>query len=267
RAQEGSQPPAHGEEDERVIKEFAALCFNWQGGARLAQPWSFRDLLQRARDYHQRRAQYERDMKQWEHDYHEAKAQGKEEPREPAEVPKDEDLEPFAALFRREVPAFVHVNRSDEILNALKVFRDEFELDVTLLDVGDGFRVAEEIRKRNAAAALGPNVTRREKGKLINNADVLARAGVRVLFHSSATSGTQFLRLNAAYAVRYGLDPTEALRALTIYPARTLRVDDRLGSIEVGKDADLVILSGEPLDVTSRVEKVLMKGKVVYDGR
>ncbi len=253
--------------DERVVKEFAALCFNWQGSSRMAQPWSFRDLLQRAKDYNQRRAQYERDLKQWKHDYNEAKAQGKEEPREPTEVQKDEDLEPFAALFRLDAPAFVHVNRSDEIINALKVFRDEFGLDVTLLDVSDGFRVTEEIQKRNAAVALGPNVTQREKGKLINNADALARAGVRVLFHSSATSGTQFLRLNAAYAVRNGLDPTEALRALTIYPARTLKIDDKLGSIEVGKDADLAILSGDPLDVKSRVEKVLIKGKVVYDGK
>ena len=253
--------------DERMVKEFAALCFNWQGGSRMAQPWSFRDLLQRAKDYNQRQAQYERDLKQWEHDYNEAKAQGKEEPREPTEVQKDEDLEPFATLFRKDAPAFVHVNRADEIINALKVFRDEFELDVALLDVSDGFRVTEEIQKRNATAALGPNVTRREKGKLINNADALARAGVRVLFYSSATSGTQFLRLNAAYAVRNGLDSTEALRALTIYPARTLKIDDKLGSIEVGKDADLVILSGDPLDIKSRVEKVLIKGKVVYDGK
>jgi imidazolonepropionase-like amidohydrolase len=251
--------------DERVIKEFAALCFNWQGNPRMAQPWTFRDLLLLAKDYHQRRAQYERDLKQWEHDNNDAKAQGKEEPREPAEVPKDEDLEPFAALFRKDAPAFVHVNRADEIINALKVFRDEFDLDVTLLDVSDGFRVPEEIHKRNAAAAFGPSVTRREKGKLINNAAALARAGVRVLFHSSATSGTQLLRLNAAYAVRNGLDPTDALRALTIYPATVLKVDDRLGSIEVGKDADLVILSSDPFDVTSRVQKVLVKGKVVYN--
>jgi imidazolonepropionase-like amidohydrolase len=253
---------------DRVVKELAALCFNMQGGSpRMAQPWSFRDLLQAAKGYNQRRIQYERDLKEWERARDEAKAKGKDEPKEPAEVPKDDDMEPLAALFRSEIPALVHVNRADEIVNALKIFRDEFDLPTTLVDAGDGFRVAEEIQKRNTPVALGPNVTHREKGMRINTADVLARAGVRILFQSSATSGTQFLRQNAAYAVRNGLDPTEALRALTLYPARTLQVEARLGSLEVGKDADIVILSGDPMELQSRIERVLVNGKVVYDGK
>lgn len=233
----------------------------------MAQAWNFRELLQSAKSYHQRRTQYEHDYKDWERDRDEAKRQGKEAPKEPAEISKDEDLEPFAALFRGEIPAFVHAGRADEIVNALKVFRDEFDLALTLVDAADSYRVAEEIRKRNAVVALGPDVTLREKGILINTADVLSRAGVRVLFQTSGTSGTQFLRLNAAQAVRNGLDPTQALRALTIDPARVLHVDDRLGSLEAGKDADLVILTGDPMNITSRVEKVLVNGKVVYDAK
>jgi imidazolonepropionase-like amidohydrolase len=252
---------------ERVVKEYAALCFNMEGGnPRMAQPWNFRELLRRARDYLERRARYEQEYRDWERDRDAAKAMGKDAPKEPAEVQKDEDLEPFAALFRGQIPAFVHAGRADEILNALRVFGDEFDLDVTLVDAGDAFRVADEIRRRGAAVALGPGVTRREKGELVNTAGALARAGARILFQSSATSGAQFLRLNAAYAARQGLDPVEALRALTINPARALKVDGRLGSIEAGKDADLVFLSGDPLQLTSRVTKVLVNGKVVYDG-
>ncbi|MHC4285285.1 MAG: amidohydrolase family protein, partial [Planctomycetota bacterium] len=83
----------------------------------------------------------------------------------------------------------------------------------------------------------------------------------------SATSGTQYLPMNAAYAVRYGMDEEEAFRAITIYPAKLLGVDDRIGSVEQGKDADLVILSGEPFDFRSRVEKVVVNGKIVYENK
>jgi imidazolonepropionase-like amidohydrolase len=73
--------------------------------------------------------------------------------------------------------------------------------------------------------------------------------------------------MNAAYAVRYGMDEEEAFRAITIYPAKLLGVDDRIGSVEQGKDADLVILSGEPFDFRSRVEKVVVNGKIVYENK
>jgi imidazolonepropionase-like amidohydrolase len=253
---------------DRVVREVAAICFNMQGDTpRLAQPWTFRDLLQRARDYHQRRAKYEQDMKDWERDRREAELKKTAIPREPTEVPLDEDLAPLATLFRGQAPAFVHAGRADEITNALTIFVDEAEIPLVLVDATDSFRVADQIRKRGAAVAMGPSVTRTEKGREINTAKELAQAGVRTLFQTSATSGVQMLRLNAANAVRYGMDPTDALRAVTINPARSLKVDDRLGSIEPGKDADLVILSGDPWDVTSRVQKVLVNGKVAYDGK
>jgi imidazolonepropionase-like amidohydrolase len=251
----------------RIVKESAAICFNMQGEPRMGQPWLFRDLLTASKGYLLRRAAYERAHKQWEQDRDEAKLQKKDPPAEPTEVPRDEDQEPLAALFRGEIPAFVHAGRADEILAALKVFRDENSLSLTLVDAGDGFRVAEEIRKRSASVVLGPEILRTDRGRIVNNADALAQAGVPVLFAGGSGSGTQFLRLNAAYAVRNGMDPAEALRALTLTPARTLHVEDRLGSIDVGKDADLVILSGDPLEVTSRVEKVLVNGKVSYDAK
>lgn len=252
----------------RIVKETAAICFNMQGGEpRMGQPWLFRDLLIASKGYLQRRMQYVRDHRQWEQDRDDAKLQRKDAPAEPVEVPIDEDQEPLAAMFRGQIPAFVHANRADEILAALKVFRDENSLSLTLVDAGDGFRVAEEIRKRSASVVLGPEILRTDKGQIINNAEALSHAGVPVLFASGSGSGTQFLRLNAANAVRNGMDPEAALRALTLTPARTLHVEDRLGSIDVGKDADLVILSGDPLEATSRVEKALVNGKVVYNAK
>lgn len=253
---------------DRMVKELAALCFNEEGGApRMSQIWNFRELMQRAKDYLQRRGKYEQDRKNWERDVKEAEAQKKLPPAEPAEVPKDEDQEPFAALFRKEIPALVHANRTDEISNALTVFCDESSLNVVLMDVADGYHSAETIQKHNTAAAVSPTITRRDKGAVVNNADQLSRAGVRVLFQSNATSSAELLRMNAAYAVRNGMDPADALRALTINPARALNVQDRLGSIEPGKDADFVILSGDPFEVTSRVERVFVNGKEAYHVR
>ena len=78
-------------------------------------------------------------------------------------------------------------------------------------------------------------------------------------------SGTQYLPFNAAYAIRHGMDKNKALRAVTCYPAQMLNLDDRIGSIDVGKDADLVILSGEPFEFTSRIKKVIVSGKVVFE--
>lgn len=253
---------------DRVVKEIAALCFNLQGGTpRMAQPWTFRDVLARAKDYLQRRAAYEQAKKDWDRDYKQAEADKKSPPREPAEVARDEDQEPFGPLFRKQIPALIHANRADEINTALTVFADESDLNVVLADAADGYRVAEDIHKHHASTAVGPTITRRDKGNLINNADALSKAGVPVLFQTSATSGTQMLRMNAAYAVRYGMDPAEALRAITINPARAFNVQDRLGSIEPGKDADLVFLNGDPLDATSRVERVLVNGKEAYRAR
>ena len=185
--------------------------------------------------------------------------------KEPDRPKRDANLELLRKLFKHEMPALVHANRADEIRNALKVFRDEYNLDVIILGGDDSYRVTPELRRYNVGVAIGPNIIRYEKGKLVNNADLLTKNGLRVAFHTSATSGTQYLPMNAAYAVRYGMDEGKAFQAITSYPAELLHVNDRIGSIDVGKDADLVILSGEPFDFTSQVKKVIVNGRIVFE--
>jgi len=97
-----------------------------------------------------------------------------------------------------------------------------------------------------------------------NNAGILAKAGVKVALGSGGQPEAIDILTAAAFAVRHGMDPNEALKAITITPAEILGVADRVGSLEKGKDADIVILSGDPLDVTTRVEKVILNGKTVY---
>ncbi len=246
-----------------IVKEYAAIKFSMLGNrARLARIWEARDLLKRAKEYAEKWDEYERKLPE----YKNRKATDKEGVvKEPDRPDRDANLELLRRLFKHEMPALVHANRSDEIRNVLKVFRDEYNLDVIILGGEDGYRITPELKKYNVGVAVGPNIILYDKGKLINNADLLTRNGLRVAFHTSATSGTQYLPMNAAYAVRYGMDEDKAFRAITSYPAELLHADDRIGSIDVGKDADLVILSGEPFDFASRVEKVIVNGRIVFE--
>jgi len=260
-----------------IVKEYAAVKFSMLGSsAKMTQVWQARDLLKRAKEYAGKWEQYERAFeeyerrRQYEKDNDKDKNKDKESDeedalKEPERPRRDTNLELMRGLFERKMPALVHAGRADEIRNTLKVFRDEYNLDVIILGGGDGFRVTDELRKYNVGVAIGPDILRYEKGKAINNADLLTRSRLRVALHTSATSGTQYLPMNAAYAVRHGMDEDNAFRAVTIYPAELLHVDDRIGSIDEGKDADLVILSGEPFDFRSRVEKVIVNGRIVFE--
>jgi len=260
-----------------IVKEYAAVKFSMlDSNAKMTQIWEARELLKRAKEYAEKWDEYERAFEEYERrrQYEKDKENGNNKNKEsdeedalkePERPRRDTNLELLRGLFERKMPVLVHAGRADEIRNTLKVFRDEYNLDVIILGGEDGFRVTDELRKYNVGLAIGPDILRYEKGKAINNADLLTRSRLRVALHTSATSGTQYLPMNAAYAVRHGMDEDNAFRAVTIYPAEFLHVDDRIGSIDEGKDADLVILSGEPFDFRSRVEKVIVNGRVVFE--
>jgi imidazolonepropionase-like amidohydrolase len=97
------------------------------------------------------------------------------------------------------------------------------------------------------------------------NAAILAEHGVKVAIHSDSADLIQRLYEEAAVAMRYGLEREDALKAITLNPAWILGVDDRIGSLEVGKDADIAIFSKDPFDIYTRVEKTLVDGKLVFD--
>ncbi|MBI1851986.1 MAG: amidohydrolase family protein [Planctomycetes bacterium] len=185
----------------------------------------------------------------------------------PEEPRVDDNLEPFRALFKKECVAAVHAVRSDEILNALHVFKDEFALEGFIVQGDEAWRVADEIQKRGWGVAVGPTIVTRDEGELRNNARTLARAGVTVAFQTDSAASTRFLPVNAAYAVRYGLAAGEALRALTSSAAKCLKLDDRIGSLQPGRDADLVVWTGDPFDLGSRIQMVIVSGRVVYEAK
>ena len=103
------------------------------------------------------------------------------------------------------------------------------------------------------------------RGMTPKNPGILANAGVKVAIQTDEFSAVKFLAINAALAVREGMTEEDALKAITIIPAEIIGVADRVGSLEVGKDADLVVLTGHPFDYKTVVEKVFIDGELVFD--
>ena len=181
---------------------------------------------------------------------------------------RDLKLEALGRVLRREIPWRQHCHRADDIATALRLSA-EFGYDLVLDHCTEGYLIADKIAAAGVPVVCGPLITARSKVELRNrtiaNAGLLAAAGVEV---SIATDHPvvpiNLLVIQAALAVREGLDRDTALRALTMNPARVLRIADQLGSLTPGKDADVVVWSGDPLDVMSRAEVVLQRGREIY---
>jgi len=177
-------------------------------------------------------------------------------------------LESYRDLFEGRIPLKAHVHRADDILTAIRIAR-EFGLGLTLDHCTEGHLIAEEIAASGFPAIVGPTLASRSKDEVsqsdFKTPGVLHRAGVRVaLTTDHPVSRLQHLPLCAALAAREGWDEHSALRAITIDAARIARVDDRLGSLAPGKDADIVLWDGSPLDIASRVVATFINGRQVW---
>jgi imidazolonepropionase-like amidohydrolase len=182
--------------------------------------------------------------------------------------PRDLKHEALSRVLRREIPWRQHCHRADDIATALRL-ADEFGYDLVIDHGTEGYLIADKIAAAGVPVVTGPLITARSKVELRNrtmaNPGVLAAAGVTVAIATDhPVVPIHLLIVQAALAVREGLDRETALRAVTITPARIMRVADRIGSLVPGKDADVTIWSGDPLDVMSRVEAAYVGGREVY---
>lgn len=183
-------------------------------------------------------------------------------------VKRDLRLESLGLALRREIPWRQHCHRADDIATALRISR-EFGTDLVIDHGTEAFLIADVIAAAGVPVVIGPLLTARSKVELRNRSlaapGLLASAGVRIAITTDhPVVPIHFLVHSATFAVREGLAPAEALRSITTTPARVMGVSDRLGSLEAGKDADLVIWSGDPLDVMSRAESAFIGGREVY---
>jgi imidazolonepropionase-like amidohydrolase len=191
--------------------------------------------------------------------------------RQTSEEQEDVDLELLGSALEGEIPIHVSARRALAIRAALKV-AGEYDLQMTLQECTEGYRVARQLAEKKIPVVLGPfyyyprSMAQYREGRKVNwnNAGILAKAGVEVAIASGGQPGAIDILTAATFAFRHGMTRGEALKAITITPAQILGVADRVGSLEKGKDADIVILNGDPLNVLTRVEKVILNGKTVY---
>ena len=182
-------------------------------------------------------------------------------------APKVEQaLEPMRAVLAGTASLVVRTSRAPAIREVIELLTKE-KISYVLADCDDLLDDASLLGDARPAIVVGPEVVVEEDGELINVAATFADFGMPILFGSGNCEGTRYLPMHVAYAVRYGLSPQDALQALTLWPAQAFHLDDRIGSLEKGKDADVVVFSGSPFEPQSRVLLVICNGRVVVDNR
>jgi len=248
-----------GRIDKMVLKEPASMKFalgenpkacygerNQSPETRMATAAIIRENLRKAAKYGEKKT---------------AAKRGKEDDDEPD---FDIKLEALLPVLNKEIPAHIHAHRADDIFTAVRIC-DEFDIDYVVVHCTEGHMIASELAEAGARAIVGPILCDRSKPELKNlelkNAKTLFDAGVTfALTTDHPVTPLQYLPYCAALAVKGGLDFYGALKAITINPAIILGIDDRVGSIEIGKHADLVLYDGNPLEIMSRVEAVIVNG-------
>ena len=245
--------------DNMILKNPAAMkcafgenpkgCFGQNGGkapiTRMAVAAMLRELLFKTKNY----------------------IKAKEEGKDPT---FDMKLEAMIPVIKREIPLKAHAHRADDILTAIRIAK-EFDVKLTLDHCTDGALIADELALEGYPAFVGPSLGSKSKVELRNKSfttpAALHKAGISVSIITDApVIPLEYLTLCAGLAMESGLDYDEAWRAITVNPARELGVLDRIGTLETGKDADIVVWTDDPLTkVGARAALTLVNGKAVHN--
>ena len=244
--------------DDMVVRDAVAMkcafgenpkrCYRDKGdSSRMTTAFKLREALSKAREYMLKK-----------------EAAGDDVSKRPALDMKSEALIP---VLKGEMPLKAHAHATDDLFTALRIAK-EFNVPITLEHVTEGHLIVEELVKENVPLAVGPTLTSASKFELLNKSwttpGVLAKAGCQVsIITDSPVIPQEYLPICAGIAVAAGMDEFAALQAITINPAKHAGVADRVGSLEVGKDADIVICDGNPMEVSTVIETVLINGSAI----
>lgn len=215
--------------------------------ARMSTASKLREMLLKAQDYKARK-----------------EAAGNDPLKRPA---YDMKLEALIPVLNREIPLKAHAHQANDIFTAIRIAK-EFNVKLTLEHCTEGHLIVEELAGEDYPMAVGPSLTHASKFELQNKSfttpGILASAGCQVsIITDSAVIPQQYLPLCAGLAVKAGMKPFDALKAITINPAKHIGIEDRVGSIEEGKDADLVVTDGCPFEVSTSVIGVWIDGEKI----
>ena len=181
---------------------------------------------------------------------------------------RDNSMEILARVLDGDVPWCQHTHRADDIATAIRL-SEEFGYKLIVNHGTDGHLLADTLADKQIPVIIGPLIVGRSKVEVrrrhMRNPGILARAGVEIaLTTDHPVVPIDYLVHQATFAVKEGLDTESALRSITANPARIMGLDDRVGALRPGLDADLVLWSGDPLDVMSRAVRVFVEGREVY---
>jgi imidazolonepropionase-like amidohydrolase len=233
---------AFGENPKRVYAEQKKMPYTRMGIAAL-----LRQALVEAQDYQMKR---EKDL-------------------EDGEVTqRDLGMEALMEVLEGQIPLRAHAHRADDMLTALRI-AEEFNVELVLEHATEGHKIIPALLERQTPVVVGPTFSSRVKVEMQELSwktavDLMAAGILTALTTDHSCTPIQYLSLCAALCVRYGMPEEDALKAITLNPAKILKLEDRLGSLDPGKDADLVLLDGHPLDVRSRVRLVFVNGEKAW---
>ncbi|MBR5708556.1 MAG: amidohydrolase [Oscillospiraceae bacterium] len=231
-----------------ALGENPKRCYKDKGNcARMSTASVIRNMLFRAKEY-----------------LFKKEAAGEDVFRKPA---FDFKCEAMIPVLKKEIPLKIHAHQANDILTAIRLAK-EFDVLLTIEHVTEGHLIADKLENCPYPLAVGPTLTHATKFELQNKSwvtpGILAAKGCHVsIITDSPVIPQEYLPLCAGLAVKAGMDPFEALKAITINPAEHIGVADRVGSIEVGKDADIVIADGDPMVSDTAIKTVFINGKVV----
>jgi imidazolonepropionase-like amidohydrolase len=234
---------AFGENPRRVYGDRKQFPSSRMGVAGILREW-----LQKAKNYMEKKEQFKDN---------------------PEKIPeKDLKLEALIPVLKKELPLRTHAHRADDFVTAVRI-AEEFDLKMTWEHGTEAHRIVDWIAEKGIPVLWGPGLNWRSKWETrersFETLRIMHEKGVKFAIQTDADNGkVMFLPINAALAVKSGLPEEEALKAITINPAEILGLRSRIGSIEKGKDADLRILDGDPLDTRSRTVMVFIDGEVVH---
>lgn len=181
----------------------------------------------------------------------------------PVPPPVDESLEPIRAVLEEQIPLTIEVRTAAQVRAVLDALTDENEVPFVLVGAEESIVHAEELRNRNVGVVLPPEVIRTVNRKRHIDSIEYARHGISFAFQSAAEDGARTLPHVGLFSVERGLSAERALAAMTIDAAKLFKLEDRIGSIAPGRDADIVIYSGHPFDVGSTIHHVIINGEDV----
>jgi imidazolonepropionase-like amidohydrolase len=193
----------------------------------------------------------------------EAKEKGETPPQPPK---RDLGLETIVKVLKREIPLHAHAHRADDITTAIRI-AEEFNLRLVLIHCTEGHKIVKYLARKKVPAVIGPTMSWSSKPETrersFETAVILNKAGVQVALQTDSLTPMNYFPLLPMYVIKYGMSRDDALRCVTINPAKILDIYDQVGSLEPGKDADIVIWSGHPFEFYSKVTQVFINGKRV----